>query len=367
MNKIKIVTFQNAYNYGAILQCIGLYNFLKKNKYKVEILNYDNLNISNDYKVFKKVRGNHPVLRFIKYSYRGIVNYKNLTLRKNAFENFLNDNSNLTQKMTKEEIIQERFANQIFIVGSDQVWNSRITHGIDQIYTLDFSDNIKKISYAASIGRDNLSENDIIKLCNKLGKFNHISVRENTAKELLSGYLKNNIDVVLDPSFLLSEQEWLNVANQNERIINEPYIFVYMSLGECSKIENYLQRLTNFKIIYIDEKNIFYRNSENVSWATPFDFINLIKYSEYVITTSFHASVFSIIFKKKFWVVLPKFVGSRITDLLEEFKLGNRIVNSVDMFSRKNYEEDINYEEVFKLVNIKIKKSKEWLKNAIEK
>ena len=367
MKSVTISTFQNAYNYGAILQCMGLQNFLLKNEYDVSVLNYDNLNISNDYRVFKKVRGNHPVLRFIKYSARGIISHKNLFLRQKAFETYIRKKIHLTKLMSLNEIFQEKFKDVVFITGSDQVWNTKITHGVDPVYTLSFSDNIKKLSYAASIGRDILPEDDLQKLSSKLKKFDHISVREETAKEVLTPYLNKNIEVVLDPSFLLSKEEWWEPIEKKERLIKEPYIFVYMSYRECNKIVKYLQKNTGYRIIYIDEKNIFRKNAQNVSWATPDEFINLIKYSEYVVTTSFHATVFSIIFRKKFWVVLPKLVGSRITDLLNKFELTDRIADSLDMFTKKKYDANINYEKAYKCINKSITASKKWLINAIEK
>ena len=367
MKTVTISTFQNAYNYGAILQCMGLQNFLLKNKYNVNVLNYDNLNISNDYRVFKKVRGNHPILRFIKYFTRGIMNYKNLVLRKETFEKYIGKKLHLTKLMSLDEIFQEKFKNDVFITGSDQVWNTKITHGVDPIYTLSFSDDIKKLSYAASIGRNILPKTELQELSSKLQKFDHISVREETAKKILSSNLDKNIEVVLDPSFLLSKDEWWETVDRKERLITEPYIFVYMSFGECNKIVKHLQKLTGYKIVYIDEKNIFKKNAQNVSWANPDDFINLIKYSEYVVTTSFHATVFSIIFRKKFWVILPELVGSRITDLLNKFELTDRIANSLDMFVGKKYDADINYDTAYKCIDDSIAASKKWLINAIEK
>lgn len=367
MKTVTISTFQNAYNYGAILQCIGLQNFLLRNKYNVNVLNYDNINISNDYRVFKKVRGSHPALRFIKYFFRGIMNYKNLVLRKESFEKYMSKKLRLTKLMSLNEILQIKFKNDVFITGSDQVWNTKITHGVDPIYTLSFSDDIKKISYAASIGRNNLPKNDLQELSSKLKKFNHISVREETAKKTLTPNLNKNIEVVLDPSFLLSKDEWWETVDRKERLIKEPYIFVYMSYGECNRIVKYLQKLTGYKIVYIDEKNIFKKNAQNVSWANPDDFINLVKYSEYVVTTSFHATVFSIIFRKKFWVIIPELVGSRIIDLLNKFELTNRIANSLDMFAKQKYDADINYDATYKHIDKSIAASKKWLINAIEK
>ena len=93
----------------------------------------------------------------------------------------------------------------------------------------------------------------------------------------------------------------------------------------------------------------------------------LVKNAEYVIATSFHATAFSIIFNKKFWVVPHKTTGSRVTDLLKKLDISNRAVNSLEEFEKLNFDEDIDYENVNKILEKEREKSINWLIDAIEK
>ena len=121
-------------------------------------------------------------------------------------------------------------------------------------------------------------------------------------------------------------------------------------------------------MIHFDKRNKGLKNVLRSSYTEgPLEFINLIKNAEYVIATSFHATVFSIIFSKKFWIVPHKTTGSRVTDLLNKFGISNRAVNTFDEFKVKNYNEEIDYEKVNKILEKERKKSLDWLIDAIEK
>lgn len=362
-NKINIVTFHNAYNYGAILQCIGLQDYLVGNKYNVNVLNYDCRAIRDEYLFIKKA---HSPKQFIKNFIKLIYTGKNIFRRNRSFKKFINKNLRLTKLMNEQQIKSENFDGQTFIVGSDQVWNTKHTKGLNDIFTLNFSDNIKKISYAASIGKNSLSSDEQQFFKKTLSKFNNISVREETARNNLIDIVDKKIEVVLDPSFLLNKAEWWNKVENKERLIKNKYIFVYMPIGETCKIAEYLQSCTNYEIIYLEEKNIFKNNSRNVSWANPFDFLNLINYSEFVITSSFHATVFSIIFKKQFFVIPPAIVGSRITDLLSKLNLNDRICHDLVEFKENDYNRVIDYTNTFKVLEREITKSKKWLDNSLK-
>ena len=110
-------------------------------------------------------------------------------------------------------------------------------------------------------------------------------------------------------------------------------------------------------------KNIY----KNVFLSNPFEFINYIKNAEYVVTNSFHGLVFSLIFNKNFWIIPHKTRGSRMTDLLKELKLENRIVTTVEDFVEKDYSETINYMNVNKKINDMRNSSLSWLKKSVLK
>lgn len=361
MKKIFIVTFQNAYNYGAVLQCYALQQILmKKTNKDVKVLNYDNVIISNVHSTFYKPLGSMKLLKWIKSFIKGIMYIMQTFPRNKKFKKFIKENINLTEKLTKEQIINKKYdSSTIFVAGSDQIWNTNITNGYDSIYTLDFAPKNKKISYAASIGLEQINSECIDKFRNSLKNFSDVSVREKTAKEILQKIIDKCIDVVLDPTLLLSKNEWESEISSN--FYFKDYIFVYMPDNECINLAKNVQKQTGKKIIYIDKKNLFSKNSYNAVSSDPFDFINYIKNADLIITTSFHATIFSIIFNKMFWVIIPKKVGSRILDLLKMLNLENRGIMLTDKIQNAKIFEEIDYTYTNKIIEKERKKCIKWL------
>lgn len=361
---IYITTFQNAYNYGAVLQCYALQETIKKYEKNVQVINYDNNEISDFYKVFFRPRTNNLFKKYFKSTLSALYYYKRLKNRNKSFESFISENINLTKLMKYEEIINMKLSkNDLLITGSDQVWNTNLTNGFDDIYFLNFSE-VQKMSYAASIGRNKINSKDIEKIKDTLNKYKYISVREETGKKLLNEIIDKNIDVVLDPTLLLNKEDWEKHLS-NKRIISKDYIFVYMPNPECIKIAKNIAKKENLKIVNISKKTLFGTREINKFDANPFDFIELLRDAKYIVTSSFHATVFSILFEKKFFVVPPQGVSSRITDLLNKIGLIDRCLNDYNDFKLKKYLEDINYENVEKILYLEREKSLNALKDNL--
>lgn len=366
MKKIGIITFHSAHNYGAVLQAYALQSKLED----ATIINYRNNDIEKHYKVFNLYKGKN-IIKIIKSFCANIVFYKRNKKRYNKFEMFLKKNI----KMTKEYFNEEELKNNppkfdIYITGSDQVWNYEITNGIKDSYTLNFGDNkIKRISYAASIGNAFLKKELKKEYRKKISKIDYISVREEKAKDILidSG-IKKDISVVLDPTLLLTGNEWNNkILNmQNEK---EKYILAYVvePNEEYYKIVNYLSQITGLKVIHFEKRGNKYKNVLRSAYTDgPLEFVNLIKNAEYVIATSFHATVFSIIFNKKFWIIPHKKTGSRVTNLLKKLNINDRTVENLTEFKYIEIEKKINYKEVEQILDCEREKSINFIKNAIK-
>ena len=166
---------------------------------------------------------------------------------------------------------------------------------------------------------------------------------------------------------LIDEKEWEENLEKNKKI-KEKYIFVY-TIGmhkENAKIANELSDKTGYKIVHLERINHFKNTLKSEFGCTPFQFLNLIKNSEYVVTTSFHATVFSILFEKKFWVVKPPKAGNRISSLLKKLSLEERIIENLEGFKNKQYDESINYKNVKKSLKNERENSKKWLLESIE-
>lgn len=361
MKKIGIFTFHRAHNYGALLQAYALQKFLK-NSYEVCFIDYYNTSVYNNYKVFKPLGRN--VFKWPSRFYNNIVNYKVNFKKNQVFNNFIKTNFVLCKnsKKTYENL-------NVLITGSDQVWNPHITGGLTDEYTLNVGDsNLKRISYAASVGNINIVKENKNLYLKKIEKIDYISVRELDLKNILSSYIDGkDIANVLDPTFLLTSDEWEKIIGVKEKK-QEKYILAYVVKpnDEYVKIVNELSKITGLKVICFD--NGTYENVlERSYFADPFDFINLIKNAQYVVTTSFHATVFSVIFNKNFWVVPHSATGSRVTELLKKLNLSDRVVTDLSTFKNKDIKQSINYQNTNSSIDIERKKSQEWLLNAIEK
>lgn len=369
MKKIKIITFHNAHNYGAFLQVFALQKKLAEDN-NVEIINYENNEIIKDYNILHIDKTS--IKKFFKSVISNIVFLRKKIIKYYKFKRMIGKNIFLTKRvfMSEKDLKSNPPKADIYITGSDQVWNSEITHGLCDSYTLNFGPtDIKRISYGASIGNTILSRNEEEVYRTKISKIDCISVREEDGKKLLESIgINKPIEVVLDPTLLLCKNDWEKII-EKERLINNPYILSYMIVAddEYEKIVNKLANITGLKIVHFGARKNRYKknNLKSAFTSDPFEFVNLIKNAEYVVCTSFHATVFSIIFNKKFWVIPHRKTGSRVTNLLDKLGISERAVNSLEDFEKLNYDKEIDYEKVNKKLEEERKKSIDWLNNAI--
>ena len=365
MKKIGITTFHKAHNYGAVLQAYALKKTLEKENNQVEFIDYISDDMEKMYKVIKISKKN--MYTRVKSFIAALVYYRKNKSRYNKFNKFINKNFRMTRKYNSiEELKKDPPQEDIYITGSDQVWNPEITGGLSDIYTLNFgSDKINRISYAASIGNNALGKEDYK---GKLSKINYISVREETAKNLLQPLVDKTISVVVDPTLLIDSKEWEEEFDlkDNEK---EPYILTYhvAEYPEYVKIINELSRKTGLKVITFEKrKKKNYNSILRCAYSDgPEEFVRLIENAKYVVTTSFHATVFSIIFHKKLFVVPHNTTGSRMIDLLNKLGLQDRIYYSLEEFKNCDYDREINYKKVEEKLSKEREESLNFLKNAL--
>ena len=358
MSTIKIgnLTFQRTTNYGAQLQNYALQEYLKQfNNLEVDVINYEN----------EKINGVERRIGLLEEkSIKNIIKYFLVGRKRNnrwdKFEEFRSQYMNLTERYNKYNIEQIENKYDYFLVGSDQVWNTDIT-GNDYNYMLDFvKDNKKKCSYAASIGKENI---DNKKLLTKISEFQQINVREDSAKKLLEENGIKNVKTVTDPVFFLSKDEWIKKLNLVPKKGN--YILVYI-------IDNYKENIKRIReyakqkhldVVYINNNILNSHKVKDIKTASPKDFLEYLYGAKYVITGSFHAICFSLIFNKDFYYILNKTNkrNSRMTDLMNKLDIKNK-----DVTDKKEIKEtNINYELINLKIENEIKKSKDILKKMI--
>lgn len=371
--KVGILTFQDSYNYGANLQAFALRKSIENLGYRVEIINYQSTSRKYSRQSFlhriRSVIWKNTAKRFFESKVR--------KRKTNDFKkNYMNLSTNIY--FTKDDLKKCcRYYNAI-VVGSDQVWNNHNINGDDSFY-LSFVEKIPAIAYAPSFGRSTISNKEKLQIKPYLEKISDIAMREITGARIVSDIIKKDIDVVADPTLLLSKQEWNQIAPP--RIIKEKYVLCYYMPGDKKaeeKIRILSQQISekyDCKIVNIGKKEYskIKRLDSDRFDDGPEDFISLIRDAQYIITNSYHGTVFSIIYEKEFWVPIHKnsegggYFNTRILELLEILGLPERLkdIDTNEMIDEKDVK--INYEKVkHKLDELK-EKSENFLKTALEK
>ena len=253
-----------------------------------------------------------------------------------------------------------------FICGSDQIWNLKCTHGINDAYFLRFAQKDKiKIAYAPSAGAYCADSTVSEELKQALMTFTKVSVRENRLKTELKKLYPYEIEVVLDPTLLLSADDYYKIQ-RNEKEFQNKYIFVYILSGvrynkKLIKCAEQLSKDTGLQIVYVsDNNNGHIKGAKNCSGCGPGDFLKYINQATYVITNSFHATVFSVLFHKDFFSFPRNGSNSRIFDLLKMLQLEKRYVEEENLSCER-----VNYEHADRILKKERQKSIKFLLDAL--
>lgn len=374
MNKVGILTFHASHNYGSVLQAYALQNIVKTScKCDCEIINFITDRQKEMYSIFYKINSMKDILRNVR-----VILYK-YRIRKDRFEDFnkfIEGHLNLSEKIykNKEELEQDVNVYNTIVCGSDQIWNLTIKD-FDYSYFAPFNGEFKKISYAPSCGGDDIFKKILNneKVKKYINDFDSLSVRENVAKDMLQKVTNKDISVVLDPTLLIRKEKWDSICN--DRFIKEDYIFFYSIdyNDDVVKMAKNISEKLNLPVYILFNTPSGYKKSlMNFKFAkseAPQDFISLIKNAKLVLSNSFHGTVFSIIYRKAFYVLRGTYDGKintddRITTLLGKFKIKDREIN-ISNLSEKYISCDIDYSDNEKYIESEIEKSIEYLRNSI--
>lgn len=265
----------------------------------------------------------------------------------------------------------------IFVTGSDQIWNPEFwSDRLLGVYGLLFTNKEKQtISYAASVGSERSIKGREDVFQSILSKLDYISVREESAKKSLQIITEKPIFVSLDPTLLLDASYWEKVAADYSPL--EPYLFAYFleeKEPHTSQL-HYVAETMDLPIYCISkEMNCYLRSREDrqIADAGPEEFLNYILCSDVVVTNSFHGMVFSVLFRKQFWVVKrygdseKDSANNRIIDFLNMLNLNDRLLQDNEYPDEEQLKSTIDYEEVHKILKDKRVESLQWLKDALD-
>lgn len=349
---VGIMTFHASHNNGSMLQAYAFQKVLK-DKFNLanEIIDFSNHNQQRMYSILYFPRTIKQVARIA----LNLFYYQTLRKRYNDFEEFSNKYLVLSSNRikTSEGLLACDNRYDVVVCGSDQIWNTK-AQDADKAYFLPFVKSSKKVAYAVSFGATNINTiRDVDEYARFINNFSALSVREYNAKKWLEELTSIPVEITADPTLLLNTEDYIPLCSETG--IKEKYIFWYTITYTKTAIEYILEvsKKLHLPIYIIDAKEWSRRNlaKYGIKLAPkggPSSYLSCIKDAELVLTSSFHGTIFSVMFRKNFWYLKKINFDSkddRASFLLTQLGLMDRFVNLVDVVNL-NLSDEPNYAEV---------------------
>ena len=359
--KIGLVTYHRSPSYGACLQTLATVRFLEDRNYDAEVVDY---NKDTEYKKINSLcfkEGNRIsgyATSFIKNVFFG----KRRALR-GAFGKL-----DALYPLSKQYDSRESLADasyDVLIVGSDQVWNGEITNGLDEVYLLQFGKAEKRISIASSMGSYRLTDRDKEVFKRALATFSSVSVREDFAKEQLEPLTDKPVKILMDPTFLLTKEQWMKALVQKSGYadVKEKYILSFFIHPDPDCKERIRKYSDAMKLpvwsVQMTTPNRFGAD-KRILGADVADFLALLANAALVITDSFHGVALSLNLQKDFVAFTNSANPVRVKQLLETLDIAERLDMPADSFT------SVDYQRVDSLLQPLAEDSRRWVVNQIE-
>lgn len=371
MIKTATITYHASHNYGSMLQAYSLQKTLYKLGFQNEIINLRTLKQKKLYKY--PYNGVPQSLKELLIDIKHLPFKKDLQKKYLLFEKFLKDELITTKEFSTEKELKEANLNyDCFIAGGDQIWNT-FPQDFDWSFYLTFTDK-KKISYSVSMGPHAEKEvSNRKRISELLNKFSNISVREEGTKEVINKICDKNIYIHIDPTLLLTTNEWKSMSG-DKRIIDEEYILVYSPLynKDAYKIALKIGKMYNIKVI--TSNHVIYHKP--ITWGLkyhlatgPKEFLNLVNNAKLVVCGSYHAILFSKIMETPFLAINGN-TDNRMNTFLSRTGLMERSVSMKDplimnKIKNKDFIFNCNFDKANEYIEEEKKKSFDYLIKAI--
>lgn len=388
--KVGIITYHFPYNCGATLQCFALQTKLEALGHEVCIINYRPWYHQNRYTplknpiYFANKRFHDPAGNFLKRCYHAADgfcktvyawrHYPKISLKEKKFRPFVKNNLHETKVYRSLKQLQKNPPKcDIYISGSDQLWNAALTNGkFDSAYFLNFgNEKVGRMSYSVGADFSKLQNPETV-LEDLVKDLDVISLRESkwlpAVEKAAKGKIPTHIDV--DPTLLLDSETYCkHMAQLPEE--KEPYILTYSMIGETQKqVYNGARLLSEklgMKVIDVSgDPTQMNKKVEDNRLCGPDEFLWYVKNASYVVTNSFHGTVFSVIFKKQFVTIPHAITGNRVTELLDKLGLEKRY-NYVTTEAVDEITNEIDYDSVDQKLEGLRKNSIDFLQESIQK
>lgn len=350
--RILSITIHRPANCGSALQAFALDKYLNRLGYDAAIIDY-----IPDYLETEGSR----IRNFV----RKTLFYFPYRRRKKSFTDFIEQNCNLTKEkyLNYSELQKNPPKADVYITGSDQLWNPCFHCGRDSAYYLEFVKKGVKMSYATSLGNDKMPAQQLKFVASKIKDFLYISVRENCSVAQLKKQGIDNVKWVCDPTLLLEKADYEKLAKNYKNY--GKYTAVYL-VEHSELLDNLLKELHDkrgLEIIGVGGYLKKYKCDIHMMDAGPCEFLGLIRDAEFVLATSFHATIFSLIFHKNFAIIPPKINEARIEQLLQYLGLERHIITNISQMEQAFA--PIDYREVdARLLELRME-SRSWLEQKL--
>ena len=397
-NKVGIMTLFMNHNYGAVLQAYALQETVKEFGYEVEDIRYHRESNLNKYKrsmkaltMLKKILNFKELKKYIDYKYRSFKTKKlqidyYVGQRYGYFDLFLKKYiSQSSKEYRKEDIFTSVDQYDIFICGSDNIWNKKM---IDTAFMLDFvPDDKLKIAYAPGMSFNSMNEDEYNQMIPSIDRIHYLSCRERIGATMLKEVLNKEVFVALDPTLLREKKQWEKIENKPklEFDFDADYIFCYI-LGSDKVKRNIIRQYAkekNLVIITLPFLSGSYEPNDHdfgdfqLYNVGPCEFLYLIHHAKYVFTDSFHGTIFSLVYERKFISfyrfshLSTSFLDNRLDNLYDNFnlpserKIDNNSKCTLD-YIKSNIDNPIDYNRIKSKWDKDRTESLSYLENALK-
>lgn len=360
--KALLSTIVDNVNFGTYLQSYATVRLLEKRGWEVDVLNYIRPHLNHKLSIKKAFRKGlkHGVMR---------IGYECLdAYMKSKVKAFLASNARLTPTFTDWASFRQTLPRyDLYLTGSDQVWNSTHNHGVDEVF---YFGGIKgrKRSYAASVGIDSFPENERERIKSLLDEYDVLSVRESFGVDALKKIGIEGAVQVLDPTLMVTGDEWRDIDPKKYQK-KEPYLLVYsVEVNRDKETLDVARKIAKERglKVYVVSPYVKFKSKLNVdkvfSLASTETFLALFAQADYAVVSSFHGTAFAVNFNCQFITVSPERFSSRVMSLLKLLHLENRYISGVNEIPSS----DIDYEPVNKILSAEREKSNAVLDRILE-
>ncbi len=353
MKKIIISTFNNSNNnYGALFQSCAFSAFLRELGYDAYNITVKNRKTTHDTGIIKLKK---KLKRMLLMSKR-----KRIDERIRKFTEFSVQNQQQLVYENLSALCADPPEADVYISGSDQVWNPSAFH--EDFFLCYADDSKKKISYAASMGKEKIPESKEQKFADYIARYDSVSVREDSMIPIIGKYTDNEIYQHVDPVFLMSRDWWAGLEKPYEKLKYDKFILVYVLEWTTEHNERLLElkKKTGLPCVSVNTGNIKKICADQIIYdASPNEFLYMLGKASYVASSSFHGTAMSVVYNKTFMSFVGTDKPTRITSLLRHYGIGLRDTAESALT-------EINYTEVNRIIAQDREEARKYLINSIE-